>query len=243
MKTLTVKSPNSYRISVPEWFMSNRGNRGITFERLQQNGCIEEIDIYKQMREFMQKFTKDSIFLDIGAQMGLSALSIASEGYDVIAVEPVSSNITILSENIKLNNFDKVRIAKIAAFNENKDITIYVPHEEDCASLSSSAANIPGTNSLQSETVKGMRIYDWLIENHVDTDKIRFVKIDVQGAEEMVIDGMEELLDKSNIHILMEWDVRMMNSMGTNQDIFYKKLTDKGFTTVQWGHNDILFSK
>ena len=109
--------------------------------------------------------------------------------------------------------------------------------------MSSSAANIPGANNIQSETVKGMRIYDWLIENHVDTDKIRFVKIDVQGAEEMVIDGMEELLDKSNIHILMEWDVRMMNSMGTNQDIFYKKLTDKGFTTVQWGHNDILFSK
>jgi FkbM family methyltransferase len=243
MKTLTVKSPNSYRISVPEWFMNNRGNRGITFERLQQNGCIEEIDIYKQMREFMQKFSKDSIFLDIGAQMGLSTLSIASEGYDVIAVEPVSSNIAILTENISLNNFDKVKIAKIAAFNENKDITIYVPHEEDCASLSSSAAAIPGASNIQHETVKGMRIHDWLIENHIDTDKIRFVKIDVQGAEEMVINGMEELLDKSNIHILMEWDVQMMRSMGTNEQSFYTKLTTKGFAATRWGHNDILFSK
>ena len=129
MKILTVKSPNPYKISVPEWFMNNRGNRGITFERLQQNGNIEEIDIYKQMREFMQKFSKDSIFLDIGAQMGLSTLSIASESYNVIAVEPVSSNIAILSENIALNNFDKVKIAKIAALESKVIISPIVPSD------------------------------------------------------------------------------------------------------------------
>jgi FkbM family methyltransferase len=242
MRILKIKSPNPYRIAVPEWFMNNRGDGGITFEKLQQNGEIEEIGIYKHMREFMSKFPKDSIFLDIGAQMGLSTLSVASDRYNVIAVEPVASNIQILQENIDLNGFDKVKIANIAAFHENRDITIYVPHEEDCASLSVSAANIPGATNVKSETVKAMRIYDWLIQNHIDTDTIKFVKIDVQGAEEMVIDGMEELLDK-DLHILMEWDSRMMNSMGTNEQSFFNKLVSKGFSGTRWGHNDILFSK
>jgi FkbM family methyltransferase len=243
MKTLTINSPNPYNITVPEWFMNNRGDGGITFERLQQNGSINEIAIYKHMREFMNRFPTDSIFLDVGAQIGLSTLSVASEGYSVIAVEPVSTNIKLLEANIKLNGFEKVKIADIAAFNENRDIVIYVPHEEDCASLSAVAANIPGAVNIKSETVKGMRIYDWLTENQVDVNKIRFVKIDVQGAEELVINGMEELLDNSDIHILMEWDPRMMNSMGTNEQTFINRLLSKGFTTTRWGHNDILFSK
>ena len=242
MTTLTVNSPNSYKISVPNWFMYNRGDKGVTFERIQRNGSIPEIDIYKFMREYMHKFPVDSVFLDIGAQMGLSTLSVASDGYQVIAVEPVTTNIEILTNNINQNNFDNVKIAKIAAFNENRDISIHIPHEEDCASLSETAANIQGNSTMRNEVVKGMRMYDWLIENDVDVDKIKFIKIDVQGAEEMVIDGMLELLDKS-VHILMEWDPRMMNSMGTDDRNFFEKLQAKGFNGHRCGHNDILFIK
>lgn len=243
MKTLTINAPNSYKLTVPEWFMNNRGDNGVTFERLQIDNRIEEITIYKNMRKHMSRYPKDSIFLDIGAQIGLSTMSIASDGYPVVAVEPVSTNVVILSSNIEQNSFSNVKIAEIAAFNENRDILIFVPHEEDCASLSESAAKIPGTANLKQETVKGMRIYDWLKTNNVDTSKVKFVKIDVQGAEEMVIEGMEELLSNDNISILMEWDVRMMNSMGTNDKNFYDKLINKGFSATRWGHNDILFTR
>ena len=58
----------------------------------------------------------------------------------------------------------------------------------------------------------------------------------------MVIDGMLELLDKS-VHILMEWDPRMMNSMGTDDRNFFEKLQAKGFNGHRCGHNDILFIK
>ena len=240
--TLTVQAPKPYKMSVPEWFMNNRGDQGVTFARLQENGNIREIGTYKAMREFMLSFPKDSIFLDIGAQMGLSTLSVASEGYQVIAVEPVSTNIEILSNNIEINKFDNIKLAKIAAFNENKDISIFIPHEEDCASLSESAAQISGVYTMGKETVKGMRIFDWLKENSIDTSKIKFVKIDVQGAEEMVMSGMEELLEQS-LSILMDWDPKMMSSMGTEPNSFYNKLILKGFVAKQWGHGDVLFTK
>jgi FkbM family methyltransferase len=242
MRTLTVNTPIPHKMNVPTWFMNNRGSGGIVFENLQNSGMIEEISSYKAMREYMLKFSSDSIFLDIGAQMGLSTLSIASEGFRVIAVEPVSRNISFLTESINLNNFDNVTIAPVAAFNDNVELKMYVPVEEDLASLSKFSAEITGCNDLSEEVVKGVRIYDWLVENSIDIDKIKFVKIDVQGAEEMVLEGMTELLDRE-ISILIEWDPRMMRSMGTDENTLYKKMVDLNFTATKWGHDDILFTK
>jgi FkbM family methyltransferase len=240
MRTIKIAAPNSYSMNVPEWFMLNRGDGGITFEKLQIDGSIQEIGTYKNMRLFMKNFPSDSIFLDVGAQIGLSSLPVASEGYSVIAVEPVTRNIEILKENIEMNKYD-IRIAEIAAYRENTDIEIFIPSEEDCASISKTSASI-GT-SLSSETVKAMRIDDWLAENSVDTSKIRVVKIDVQGAEEHVLDGMEKLLQNSNLCIIIEWDVRMMQNMGTDSDSLLKKIQSLGFEIYRWDHSDLLFKK
>jgi FkbM family methyltransferase len=244
MRSLIINTPTPHKMNVPTWFMNNRGDGGIIFENLQKDNQIKEIATYKAMREYMCQFPKDSIFLDVGAQIGLSTLPIASEGYSVIAVEPVSSNIEILKSNIEINKFENVTIAAIAAYSENVDIDIFIPEEEDCASLSSNAAKVTPSTVLKKETAKAMRIEDWLSENEIDSAKIRFIKIDVQGAEEMVIKGMTNLLETNKtISILMEWDPRMMSEMGTSEQNFFNYLTSIGFTGYRWGHADILFTR
>jgi len=241
MKTLKVLSPNSHSMRVPDWFMVNRGDGGITFEKLQVEGSIQEIHTYKNMRLLMKNFSQDCIFLDVGAQIGLSSLPIASEGYSVIAVEPVKRNIEILKENIELNGYDFIKVAEIAAYSKNVDLEIYIPSEEDCASISKNSASIG--SSMRSEVVKAMRIDDWLEENKIEFSKITVVKIDVQGAEEHVLEGMERVLKNDNLCIIMEWDVSMMQNMGTDADALFRKIQEMGFQVYRWDHSDLLFKK
>lgn len=239
MRILTFKAPIPFKLSVPDWFMNNRGDRGIVFENLQVDGSLPEIETYKWMREYMKNFPKNSIFLDIGAQIGLSTIPIACEGYEVIAVEPVSFNIKTLKENVALNKLTNVRIAEIAAYSENKTMNIFVPVEQDCASLSEDASRAGGVTT--EEVVTAMKMDDWIADNKIDINRIKFIKIDVQGAEEHVINGLTNLLEKvKNISILMEWDPRMMSSMGTNEFEFYQKICSSGFRAYRVGA-DVLF--
>jgi FkbM family methyltransferase len=162
----------------------------------------------------MTQFSTDKIFLDIGAQMGLSTLPIAARGYKVIAVEPVSSSLDFLKKNIEENKFeDRVKILPYAAYSEKKEMEIFVPLEEDCASLSFDAAariRIP----IVTEKIQAI-ILDDELPSIVDTDLISFIKIDVQGAELDVIKGMKNMLMKNVPRFLfIEWDPSYMKNCG-----------------------------
>jgi FkbM family methyltransferase len=172
--------------------------------------------------EYINRFDKDSIYLDIGANCGTMAIPIALNGYKTISFEPVLNNISCLLKSAEFNKLtsDKYLCEKYAVSNETKTMTIHVPYYTDNASLhkESSTLNLDD-NKSNPQICKSIKIDDWLeIHDEIDKSKINFIKIDVQGFELNVVEGMINYLKESKheIHLIYETDEQMCNIANNN---------------------------
>jgi len=160
-----------------------------------------------EVAEWIDKFPKNSFFLDIGANVGVYSLYAAHLNHSVIALEPESLNFACLNLNIKDNKFDE----KITAYPfcaHNKDLVSHLNLRvmKFGGSGSTFDRNIDeGGKEFRSIYKQGSMStsIDKFLTN-ISIKQINFIKIDVDGNELNVIKGMEELL-KSNylksIHI------------------------------------------
>ena len=117
---------------------------------------------------------KDREFIDIGANMGMFSILASTLGASkVIAIEPVSSTVEILEENIKQAGIHNIFVHKNIVSNANGE-TVKIGLQDKC-----------GHNSVYSpsedyEEVKTIYLKDIL--SLLSTDNI-FLKIDCEGGE------------------------------------------------------------
>ena len=117
---------------------------------------------------------KDREFIDIGANMGMFSILASTLGASkVIAIEPVSSTVEILEENIKQAGIHNIFVHKNIVSNVSGE-TVKIGLQDKC-----------GHNSVYSpsedyEEVKTIYLKDIL--NLLSTDNI-FLKIDCEGGE------------------------------------------------------------
>ena len=130
---------------------------------------------------------ENSTFLDIGANIGAYTL-IASENphVSVIAIEAHPSTFPLLAENIKLNARKNVTCLNIAVSNANGAVR-FSDYEESCLNR----VVKPGETELNTLTVSCRRVEDVCLDLRVNPD---FVKIDVEGHEQFVLEGFGSLL-------------------------------------------------
>lgn len=244
-KKVGFKTENfTYFVHLPDWFLKDRGDRGITFESLLRDSeVIPEIHAYKKMHEYMIQFSKEAVFLDVGAHMGLVSIPIAMEGYDVLAIEPVTYD--MLSGNSVINGMDDfITILATAAYDEIKSMKIYVPTHDDCTSLSNELASVG--DPVRAIDLKTVVLDDFLSKNNRDhyQERIRFIKIDVQGFEFNVLKGLKHTLSLPfERHVLIEWDESMMLKIGVDPGDINTFFDSLGFVKEQWDSGDALFIK
>ena len=149
-------------------------------------------------------------FIDVGANVGLVSIAIASEGYKTLAIEPLPINIKKLRNNLKLNPKLALEIIESAVGSHNlvsdsQLIEIFTPPGNSGASSSSKTWN----PSVQPSEAKLVRIdsLDNLCLHILDSSTFThlLIKIDVEGMEFDVIAGASEILQKYRPHILIEW--------------------------------------
>lgn len=171
--------------------------------------------------------------LDVGANIGFHTLYFAEltgANGSVIAFEPIPPNYQALQENIALNNFNQVSAQNIALSNKNEQITIAV----DQASENPGAFNLfDKSGDLVINCFKGDEI--------IKDQKIDFIKIDVEGYESFVIDGLLATIKKYRPVIVFEYDQYYHQKTGRNEDYIFLLLGDLGYQ-FQYVHNNGLKS-
>ncbi len=145
--------------------------------------------------EYIQKnLYKDQVFLDIGAHVGYFSILAYQLGANVISFEPCIKNNIILQRNVRENDCSGILIFNTALSNSDGDRILF-------------HGKTPGENSLEdnyhrgegSEIVKTAR-YDSLHFSHPD-----MIKIDVEGHERQVLEGMPSVLNtRRPITIILE---------------------------------------
>lgn len=169
--------------------------------------------------------------LDIGANIGLHTLyfaELAGAKGKVIAFEPVPANFKKLRANIELNQFKNIQPENIALGHKNE--TIKIAADENSTN--------PGSFNLfdrEGENEIICKIGDEILNN----EKIDFIKIDVEGYESHVIDGLFETIKKNRPKIIFEYDPNYQLKTGLPKDYIFKKLLPLKYSFKLIHHQNI----
>jgi FkbM family methyltransferase len=199
---------------------------------------------YQLMLNVVKMANRNKYVLDIGANHGLFAVPASKLGCKVFCFEPVSTNVRSLVMARDINELKDFHIYKFALSNTNGEIDIYVPECPDNASLSQVAAvsNMRGKD-YRVEKVDTTRFDDW-IPNHPAYKEIGFIKMDVQGSEYIILEGMREYLSNNNdIYLICEYE-HHLNTMGHTFEQLDNLIKSYGFNFVsQLTPSDKVFYK
>ena len=168
---------------------------------------------------FVLHFLRDTdTFVDIGANIGSYTLLGASEkGAKTISIEPIPETFQLLEMNILINKIqDKVRALNIGLGAEKGQLKF---------TNSQTMANHVASNE-EKDTVKiAVEKFDNIIHLHSPT----LMKIDVEGFETEVINGMPDALLNENLKAIIIELNGLGNRYGYDDNVIHKKLLSHGF--------------
>jgi FkbM family methyltransferase len=181
---------------------------------------------------WIDSFKGDSVFWDIGANIGIySIYAAAIKDCEVVAFEPAFLNLTILQENIELNDLSrKVTIFPIGLSNTVGIKTFYLSREN---LISGGAHNSLGKpiNQYGGEMTSTMEIkvpaetLNTYCANYANRPP-DYIKIDVDGLELEVLQGASQVLKE-----VKEISIELLGNNQSDHRI-HTILTDAGLSRI-----------
>ncbi len=163
----------------------------------------------ESLKIWAQLAKKSSVIFDIGANTGIYSILAQNnnEKASVIAIEPISENFEVLTQNIIQNKFnihaekvalsDKAGVAKMFML---KDRLNYMTSVND--NRYASHPEVIG-NAEVVEIEVPIQPFSYVYEKY-KLEKIDLIKIDVEGHEITVLNGMMPYIEKHKPAILIE---------------------------------------
>lgn len=167
---------------------------------------------YKELLE-IEKRNSNFVAIDIGAQVGAFTLLAKkfpqSKWY---AYEPFIKSYNYLQKNIDLNNITNITVSNLAISNCKKKSSLKIPGR--CWGCPTMGDNPPHFKKWVSQDV----LCDSLDSLYHDDQKIDVVKIDAEGAEVDILEGMKNIINKHKPTILLEVAVGCLKGFGRTID-------------------------
>jgi FkbM family methyltransferase len=163
-------------------------------------------------------------FLDVGANIGYNTLyaarRVGARG-QVVAVEPTPDNLAVLERNLAAARLSNVDVKAAAAGRAAGSFDFYVRGE-------TSAVNSLFPSSCYAAVTSVIKVpvapLDDLWDGEADV-----VKIDVEGAELDVLQGMPRLLRHSGLALIIEWHPILQAMAGYAEDALPRWLLERGW--------------
>ena len=189
---------------------------------------------------FIKQFDiKETLYIDIGANTGLTSIPIAALGYETIAFEPNPYALTQLAHNLSLNSPIKFCLFPFALGNSSKNIN-YVQLYSPPGNMGATSVNrdwSPGLSENNSVfapiTSLDQAIASVFTQEKISSFRNILIKLDAEGYEDEVIEGASELIVSCRPVILFE------NNPPTNQKSekkrFWESLENYDFIVMNHG--------
>ncbi len=171
-------------------------------ESLQKDGAYMYADI-----EACFPYVSGTI-VDVGAHVGLWAIPMAQKAEKVIAIEALPRTFQLLQENLIANN---VRNAT----------PLNVLLGDPLKKYSQGSTKSSGSNHYLENGDLSPQTLDTLI-----TEKISFIKIDVEGMEPEVLAGAKRIINESRPRFIIEVNPRVLQKLGKKPSDISKHLPE-----------------
>lgn len=173
---------------------------------------------------FTKLVTRGMIAVDVGAYVGyytlLAARAVGDKG-KIFCFEPEPSNYALLLKNIEVNSCNNVVPVRKAVTDTTGTVRLFM-------------AKNPSGHSIVCDNPHQMAI---LVDSTTLDDfftgreyPIHVIKIDVEGAEMAVLQGMKNIIAKNRkLNIFTEFSPEALKIAGCSPTEYLKKLTNYGF--------------
>jgi FkbM family methyltransferase len=176
---------------------------------------------------------RDRDAVDIGANIGFYTVLFAKELRDkrVLAVEPTPNALSRLYKNIVLNNVrDSVIVFEGVVSNHSGVAEIHtIPGKEEYSSL-----GVMEHPSIFKEAFETIRVESTTLDHLIDAQSLDpgFIKIDVEGMEHLVLDGMQRVLRDKRPVILLELIDPLLRKNGSSAEEVIKFIEEHGYDVI-----------
>jgi FkbM family methyltransferase len=166
-----------------------------------------------EMRVWRRALRADSLFIDVGANVGTYTIWAAELGAEVISLEPAADTFALLLENVALNGYQVTTLQAAAGdrcgtarFTEGRD-----------AGNRLDPAGPAETNMITIDSLIGAR-------------RVAGMKVDVEGFEIDVLRGAEAALAEHRIGLIqLEWNAASELALGTDRRPVAELLARHGY--------------
>lgn len=181
------------------------------------------------LEALLQNLQKGDVVYDVGANIGVYSVLIAKavgESGKVFAFEPEQESIARLKSNAEINGLHNVEVVEKALGDENKQASLIIGKTTGNFSLVASYEK--GLGQQQVEVIKAD---DWISQGKLPIPSA--VKIDVEGYEYAVLEGMSKALRDQKCRVLCcEIHPGLFPGKVTEQDVL-DLITSLGFSKIE----------
>ena len=178
------------------------------------------------IQRFKEVVMPGMVVLDAGAYLGyysvLASRLVGPRG-KIFSFEPNPGSYHFLGRNVAANHCANVITYKLAVSSQCRDERLYL-NSEDVTRTSL---------FLRSGAGKSIRIESTTVDEVVGSFRVDIAKIDVEGAELLVLEGMKNTIEKNpDIILFMELNPVSLREAGTSPVQLMEKLYEYGFTHI-----------
>ncbi len=215
LDTQQIVNTNGYRISViPD-----------------DPGISSELRIFRTHEPLTTELTKrelkeGNVCLDIGSNIGYYALlesKIIGNKGRVIAIEPSPKNFQYLKQNIELDDITNIHAYNFAVGDHDGEINFVISKVSNLCYVLSDGEPIPDSSKVIKIPLK--KIDTFVKEEHLE--KIDFIRMDVEGYEVKLFEGMWNTLRQFKPLIQMEFHKGLLSQNDALD--FLLKLKNEGY--------------
>ena len=167
------------------------------------------------------------VVVDVGAHIGYFAMlsaNLVGESGRVHAIEPSDENLSYLKRNIALNKRGNVQVHPYAAGRERAQRTFHITESSDSHGFNPHP---------MATTVKTIEVTEMPVDELV-TGRVDAIKIDVEGVELMVLEGMSRILaENPDVILWVEWMPACMRNAGYDPLELPRRLRGLGFANLE----------
>ena len=184
---------------------------------------------WNEMQAWRNFLREGDLFIDVGANVGTYTVWATDCGADVIAIEPDPDACARLVTNAEMAS-TKVTVLNAAAAAERGTVSL---------TIGFNAMNrivVEGQHAFEARVVPAITLDELIGDQHV-----RGIKIDVEGAERLVLEGVACALREQRIEMIqIEWNDRSIECLGETREPVAALLAAFGYGLCRPNESGIL---
>ena len=179
--------------------------------------------------EIVKKYVHEGdIVVDIGAHVGYYTLLMAQlvgKNGKVYSFEPDPVNFQLLKKSVEINGFENVVLIQKAVSNITDKVKLFLGDDDSAINRIYDAKLGDAKESIDVESVT---IDEYFKEND---ELVNFIKIDSEGSEIKIINGMKQFLSRNQELVMMtEFFPFLIKKSGDEPNQYLKSLEKSGFS-------------